>query len=93
MVITATGTFELESVAWNLKPKLITNPSKSRLYLRERLYIVVLGMAEMIIQDELCDVTDLLVRIVTEFADKEKLIVAWYDKLAPAWPSCKGRLR
>ena len=55
--------------------------------------MVVLSMAEMIIQDELCGVTDVLVRIVTEFADKEKLIVAWCDKLAPAWPSCKGRLR
>ena len=38
--------------------------------------MVALGMAEMSIQDELSGVTDVSIRIGTEFADKEKRIVA-----------------
>ena len=91
-VITATPTFELESCLYNFKAKLISNPSNSRLELRERLYMVALVMAEMSIQDELSGVTHVPIRIGTENADKEKLVVASCDKLAPAWPSDKDWL-
>ena len=75
-VITATPTFELESCLCDFKAKLISKPSNSRLELRERLYMIALGMAEMSIQDELSGVTDVPIMIGTEFVDKEKLIVA-----------------